>query len=89
MAVLFGVGSREYTRQRRLFSVDPSVGRPPEPDEETSEELWKAWSTLIDDRPSGRLTAGDYLALHDQTGLSARAVWTLTQRWAEFGNLNN
>ena len=89
MQVLFGVGSREYTRLRRLFSVDPSVGRPPEPDEEISEELWKSWSKLIDDRPSGRLSPTDYLALHNQSGLSARAVWTLTQRWAEFGNLNN
>lgn len=89
MQALFGVGSREYTRLRRLFSVDPSVGRPPEPDEESSQELWKAWSKLIADRTTGQLSATDYLALHEQTGLFVRAVWNLTQRWAEFGNLNS
>jgi hypothetical protein len=31
MQTLFGLGFREYTRLRRMLTVDPSVGRPAEP----------------------------------------------------------
>ncbi|MCP4127254.1 MAG: DUF2857 family protein, partial [Gammaproteobacteria bacterium] len=42
MQILFGLNTRDYTRQRRILSVDPSVGRPSEPDEESSHRLWRA-----------------------------------------------
>jgi hypothetical protein len=89
MRSLFGVGSREYTRLRRLLTCDPAIGRPPEPDDATSHALWHAWSARTDKDPTAPLTPEDYLALGQQTGASMRAVWSLTQRWAEYGNLSH
>lgn len=89
MRSLFGVGSREYTRLRRILTVDPAIGRPPEPDEATSHVLWRAWSDLRKKDPTAPLTHEDYLALREETGASMRAVWNLTQRWAEYGDLTH
>ena len=86
MRSLFGVGSREYTRLRRLLTVDPSIGRPAEPDEATSHAVWQAWSKRVKEDPSASLTPEDYLALGEDTGASLRAVWNLIQRWAEYGD---
>jgi hypothetical protein len=86
MRSLFGVGSREYTRLRRLLTADPATGRPPEPDEATATALWRAWSARIDEDPDVPLGPEDYLALGKATGASMRAVWQLTRRWIEEGN---
>jgi hypothetical protein len=32
------------------------------------------------------LSAQDYLALRDSTGLTLRTIWCLTQRWVAYGN---
>ena len=88
MRSLFGVGSREYTRLRRLLTSDPAIGRPPEPDEATSHALWRAWSDRTDKDPTAPLAPEAYLALCEETGASMRAVWNLTQRWAEYGELS-
>ena len=88
MRSLFGVGSREYTRLRRLLTSDPAIGRPPEPDEATSHALWRAWSDRTNEDPAAPLAPEDYLALCEETGASMRAVWSLTQRWAEYGELS-
>ena len=88
MQVLFGLNSRDYTRLRRILLVDPSIGRPPELDEASSHTLWEAWSTRVDDEESGLLTPEQYLAIHEEIGLSMRAIWGQTQRWAQYGNLN-
>ncbi len=89
MRSLFGVGSREYTRLRRLLTVHPSVGRPAEPDEATSHAVWQAWSERVKEDATASLTPEDYLALGEDTGASLRAVWHLTQRWAEYGDLSH
>ena len=89
MRSLFGVGSREYTRLRRLLTVDPSIGRPAEPDEATSHAVWQAWSKRVREDPTSSLTPEDYLALGEDTGASLRAVWNLIQRWAEYGDLSH
>jgi hypothetical protein len=34
------------------------------------------------------LTPEQYLAIQAETSLSLRAIWSLTQRWAQYGNLN-
>jgi hypothetical protein len=86
MRSLFGVGSREYTRLRRLLTVDPSTGRPADPDEATSHAVWQAWSERMKEDSSASLTPEDYLALGEDTGASLRAVWNLIQRWAEYGD---
>ena len=86
--VLFGLNPRDYTRLRRTLSVDPSVGRPPEPDEVSSHRLWEVWSSRVDGEASGLLTPEQYLEIHHETGLSMRAIWNLTQRWAQYGNLS-
>jgi hypothetical protein len=86
LRTLFGMGSREYTRSRELLGVAPSVGRPPEPDETVAHAVWAAWSKR---RAQGgehaQLLAEDYLAIHEETGSSLRAIWQLTQRWVEHG----
>jgi hypothetical protein len=88
MQVLFGVNPRDYTRLRRTLLVDPAVGRPPELDEASSHRLWEAWSGRVNGEASGLLTGDQYLDIQGETGLSMRAIWNLTQRWAEYGHLN-
>jgi hypothetical protein len=88
MQVLFGVNPRDYTRLRRTLLVDPAVGRPPELDEASSYRLWEAWSGRVNGEASGLLTGDQYLDIQGETGLSMRAIWNLTQRWAEYGHLN-
>ena len=88
MQVLFGLNQRDYTRLRRTLLVDPAIGRPPELDEASSHRLWEAWSARVDDEESGLLIPEQYLDIHSETGLSMRAIWNLTQRWAQYGNLN-
>lgn len=87
LQVLFGLNSREYGRLRRSLSVDPSSGRPPAPDEDSSHELWKIWSARTDRDASGLLAPRAYLELQQETGLSMRAIWYLTRRWVQYGNL--
>jgi len=88
MQVLFGLNPRDYTRLRRILLVDPSIGRPPELDEASSHLLWEAWSERLEDKESGLLTPEQYLAIHEETGLSMRSIWGQTQRWSQYGNLN-
>lgn len=85
MQTLFGMSSREYSRKRGLLSVDPSVGRPPEPDEESSHRLWHAWQERTAGDAPISLTPGAYLELQRETGLSLRAIWSLTQQWGQNG----
>ena len=87
MQTLFGVGSREYTRLRRMLTVDPSVGRPPEPDEASTHKLWNAWVQRADRDENGTLSPAEYLAIHRETQIPMRAIWNLTQRWATYGDL--
>ena len=85
--ILYGVNTRDYTRLRRILSVTPSVGRPAEPDETSSHRLWDAWSSLTEGERSGLLTPEGYLQLQRETDVPLRAIWNLTQRWAQYGNL--
>ncbi len=87
MRRFFGLGSREYTRLRRLLAAEPAVGRPPGLDEATSHALWRAWSERAHEDPTTPLAPEDYLSLHRQTGAPLRALWSLSQRWAQYGDL--
>jgi len=87
LLILFGLNARDYSRLRRTLSVHPSVGRPPEADEESSHRLWQAWSSRVDGETTGLLAPAAYLELHRETEVSMRAIWSLTQRWAQYGNL--
>ncbi len=101
MQSLFGLSPREYSRMRRMLSVDPSVGRPPEPDEDSTHRLWHAWvAQATEDEtksksgtgsipPSTSALVSTYLALQTETGLSMRVIWNLTQRWDEYGDLSD
>jgi hypothetical protein len=88
MRSLFGVGSREYTRLRRMFVLAPAVGRPPEPDEETAHKLWRALATRLGDDPGEPLSPEQYLAVHQESGAPMRAIWNLAQRWFEYGDVD-
>lgn len=87
MQTLFGLGSREYTRLRRMLTVDPSVGRPAEPDEDSTHTLWNAWAQRAYREDDGPLAPNEYLAIHRETGIAMRAIWNLTQRWSQYGDL--
>ncbi len=87
MQTLFGVGPREYSRMRRMLSVNPSVGRPPEPDEAGTHMLWHAWVDRVGEDQSEPLSPTAYLELHAETGLPMRAIWSLIQRWGQYGDL--
>lgn len=86
MHTLFGVGPREYSRLRRMLSVAPSIGRPPDADEDESYKLWYAWDEIGGKEGAGPLSVDVYLDLHTETGLSMRAIWNLTQRWEQDGD---
>ena len=86
MQVLFGQSSREYTRWRRLLTVAPAVGRPPELDELSSHRLWYAWRERIGEAEEASLAPADYLTLQRETAIGLRAIWAQTQRWAEYGD---
>ena len=87
MRSLFGVGSREYTRLRRMLALEPAVGRPPEPDEETSHKLWRALSAQLQPDADEALDPKQYLAVHEESGAPMRAIWNLAQRWLEYGDV--
>ncbi len=89
MQTLFGMGCREYTRLRRSLAVSPSVGRPPELDEESTHTLWHAWTRQCAHDEAPTLSAPDYLALHRETDIPLRAVWILIQRWCDYGDLSD
>ena len=88
MRALFGVSSREYTRLRRMLALAPAVGRPPEPDEETEHKLWCALSNRLTSSPDESLDPQQYLAVHEESGASMRAIWNLAQRWLEYGDID-
>jgi hypothetical protein len=87
MRSLFGVGSREYTRLRRMLALEPAVARPPEPDEETSHKLWRAVSAHLQSDADEALDPKQYLALHEESGAPMRAIWNLAQRWLDYGDV--
>ena len=84
---LFGMSSREYTRLRRSLIDSPIVGRPPDPDEAAAAQLWQAWQA-IDRDGDEPMDAGEYLKLHDDTGLSLRIIWRQIQRWSAYGDVD-
>ena len=84
MRRLFGMGSREYTRLRQALAVEPAVGRPPEPDEETAHRLWRAIETAMAAREGMDLLPVHYLQICETTGASLRSVWRCAQRWADY-----
>ena len=87
MRSLFGVGSREYTQLRRMLAVEPGVGRPPEPDDETAHRLWHALSARLNPDSGDAIDPSAYLAVHHETGASLRAIWNLAQRIREYGDV--
>ena len=87
MEKLYGMGAREYVRLRRMLVVDTVVGRPPEPTEAEIQTLWDAWKQRIEGREDILLQGEEYLALHEETGIALRAIWSQTRRWMEYGKL--
>lgn len=87
MQYFYGMGAREYVRLRRMLMVETISGRPPEPNEDETQRLWDAWKQRIEGREETLLLAEDYLALHEETGIALRAIWSQTGRWADYGKL--
>ena len=87
MQTFFGMSGREYARLRRMLVVETISGRPPEPDEEATQKLWEAWKQRIEGREEMLLPPEEYLAMHEETGIALRAIWSQTKRWAEYGQL--
>lgn len=85
MQQLFGISSREYTRWRRLLTLAPAVGRPPELNEADTHALWHAWQARLRQHADGLLTAADYRQLQHETGIGLRSLWSLIQRWETYG----
>ena len=87
MQHFYGTGSREYVRLRRMLMVESISGRPPEPTEVETQTLWDAWKQRIEGREGMLLRPEEYLALHEETGIALRAIWSQTRRWVEYGKL--
>jgi len=88
MQTFFGMGCREYSRLRRMLAVDATLGRPPEPDEESLEKVWTALQPHSEDLAEGLLAPEVYLEIHQQTGVALRLIWAQTSRWREYGALS-
>ncbi len=87
MQHFYGMGAREYVRLRRMLVVESISGRPPEPNEVETQRLWDAWKQRIEGREEILLRPEEYLAMHEETGIALRAIWSQTCRWAEYGKL--
>lgn len=85
MQTFFGTRARAYVRLRRTLMAKTSTGRPPEPDEEQTQRLWDAWKRHIEGSEESPLSPQDYLAIHEETGIPLRAVWSQISRWTEYG----
>ena len=85
MQSLFGTGAHEYTRLRRMLTVNPTFGRTPEPDENQEATLWAAWKQLGGGTETVP-TPADYLGLQRDTGISLRIIWNLIERWRVYGS---
>lgn len=85
LQALFGTGAHEYTRLRRMLTVNPTFGRTPEPDESQEATLWAAWKKLGADS-SAVLKSANYLSLYRETGISIRIIWNLIERWRTYGD---
>lgn len=86
LQTLFATSAHEYTRLRRMLTVNPVFGRTPEPDEAQEATLWAAWKRLGADS-SVALKPAEYLALHRETGISIRIIWNLIERWRAYGDV--
>ena len=86
MRKLFGMGSREYGRLRRLLAVKAGVGRPAELDEAAEHRLWHALSGRLKPDPDRPLEPNEMLRIHAHTGVSMRAIWNHARRWAAEGH---
>ena len=88
--VLHGMSTREYTTRRKSGTNLTEVGRTQEPSEDEADELWEAWSAVEERDFAGRpVDPVEYLSLADQTELSLRSVWLLTERWLEMDHKRN
>ena len=81
-----GISWGERARWRRVLTVSPSVGRPPEPDEAATHNLWYAWQGHFREGEETSLAGVDYLSLQQETNIGLRAIWTLIQRWEVYGH---
>ena len=68
-----------------MLVVESISGRPPEPNEAEAQTLWDAWKQHIEGREEILLRPEDYLAMHEETGIAVRAIWSQTRRWADYG----
>lgn len=81
MQVLYGMDGREYTTYRRMLDLGPSRGRPPEVDAEIGRRVWDAWRKHVGaGRDPKDVRPEDYLAVHRETCVSLRLVWTLVRK---------
>ena len=87
MKILYGMSGREYAHLRRMLVVETIAGRPPDPSEEDLQLLWEVWKVCVEDREDKQLQPDEYLAVHKETGIPLRAVWSQTSRWVEYGQL--
>jgi hypothetical protein len=87
MQTFFGMGGREYVRLRRMLMVETTSGRPPEPNEKEIQILWEVWKQRTEGHENGLLPPEEYLAMHEETGIALRAVWSQASRWADYGQL--
>ena len=87
LRALFGLNAREYSRLRRMLTVMPSIGRPPEADEESSHRLWKAWQKRGAPEHPEQLKPEDFLEMADESDLTLRSIWRTLQRWSQYGML--
>ena len=84
MQTFFGMSGREYARLRRMLVVETITGRPPELGEDDIQRLWEQWKARADQVRDGLLPADAYLALAQESGVSLRAAWSQTRRWADY-----
>ena len=74
MATLYGIGQKEYARQRRALRLPSSVGRPPELDPIDIERLHQVFSQF-----ECAIAPEQWLELAEETGHSLRMLWRAYQ----------
>ena len=84
MQTFFGMSGREYAKLRKTLLVKVSTGRPAEPNDDDIEKLWAAWREREEQVRDGLLPPEEYLNIHQETGVSVRAIWRQTRTWLDY-----
>jgi len=81
MNALFGLNTLCFSNYRKVLELsDEGIGRPEIPTEHAQKSIWSAWIEF-----DGLSDKQRYLAVHRETGIPLRNIWSLIHEWEKTG----